>query len=354
MFYTRRVLFGGEKPVSSLNYTYRSKRMRTRRMVLIVFLVVLSLLVISAIVVRKSYNDNLKPLSSSKETTVVTVEPGSAPSEIAATLKSKGVIKSDWAFEWYVRNHNLREQLKAGTYLLAPSASVPEIVQIISEGKVATDLVTILPGKNLDEIKASLIESGFSESEVNKALEPGQYADHPALTDKPKNASLEGYLYPESFQKTSDTTATQIVRLSLDEMQKRLTPEIRRALTSHGMTLHQAITLASIIEQEVSNPADKPQVAQVFLKRLQDGGRLESDATNDYAKKNPKYNTYEITGLPPGPIGNVTGETLNALAYPADTDWLYFVSGDDGKTHFSKTLEEHEALTKKYCTQLCQ
>lgn len=337
-----------------LKYSYRSKRMRTRRIVLIIFLVILSLLIISAVVVRKSYNDNLKPLSSSKETSAVTVEPGSVPSEIASTLKSKGIIKSDWAFEWYVRNHNLREQLKAGTYLLSPSDSIPEIAQIISEGKVATDLVTILPGKNLDEIKASLIESGFSAGEVDKALEPGQYANHPALTDKPKNASLEGYLYPESFQKTSDTTAAQIVKLSLDEMQKRLTPEMRKALTSNGLTLHQSITLASIIEQEVSNPADKPQVAQVFLKRLQEGGRLESDATNDYAKKDPKYNTYEVKGLPPGPIGNVTEETLNALAYPADTDWHYFVSGDDGKTHFSKTLEEHQALTKKYCTQLCQ
>jgi len=327
---------------------------RTRRLVLIIFLVLVFLLIASAVIVRKSYNDNLKPLSDSKDKIVVTIKPGSIPTQIADTLKTEGVIKSDWAFEWYVRNHNLRDQLKAGTYVLTPSSSVPEIVDIIAGGKVATDLVTILPGKNLEEIRQGLIDSGFSSSDVDKALQPGQYAGHPALTDKPKNASLEGYLYPESFQKTADTTATQIVRLSLNEMQERLTPEIRQAFAAEGLSLHQAIILSSIIEQEVSNPADKPQVAQVFLKRLKQGGRLESDATNDFAKKDPAYNTYVIKGLPPGPVGNVTGDTLKALAFPAQTDWLYFVSGDDGKTYFSKTLEEHEALVKEHCTKLCQ
>jgi len=321
--------------------------------VLIVFLVLIFLLIASAVVVRKSYNDNLKPLSDSKDKIVITVSPGSVPAQIAESLKSEGVIKSDWAFEWYVRNHNLRDQLKAGTYVFTPSNSVPEIVDIIADGKVASDLVTILPGKNLTEIRQGLIDGGFSAEDVDKALQPGQYAGHPALTDKPKNASLEGYLYPESFQKTADTTASQIIKLSLDEMQDRLTPEIRQAFASEGLSLHQAIILSSIIEQEVSNPADKSQVAQVFLKRLKQGGRLESDATNDFAKKDPAYNTYVIRGLPPGPVGNVSGDTLKALAFPAQTDWLYFVSGDDGKTYFSKTLEEHEALVKEHCTKLC-
>lgn len=324
-----------------------------RKTALITVILVGLILVGTAAVVRKSYNDNLRPLSNSTESIAITVEPGSVPSEIAKNLESKGVIRSDWAFEWYVRNHNLRDNLKAGTYLFRPSQSVPEIAQQIADGRVATDLVTILPGKRIEQIKQSLIESGFSEKEVNSALDPARYANHPALTDKPKNASLEGYLYPESFQKTAETTLPEIIKLSLDEMQSRLTPEIRQAFSAQGLSLHEAITLASIIELEVSNEADRATVAQVFLKRLKMGMALQSDATNAYSKIDSSYDTYKIEGLPPGPVANVGEDSLKALANPAQTDWLYFVSGDDGKTYFSKTLEEHEALVEKHCSELC-
>jgi UPF0755 protein len=326
---------------------------RKQTILMIVLLSVVLVLLAGAIVVRQTYTANLKPLSDAKSAHVVTIEPGSTTSEIADMLLSKGVIRSDWAFEWYIRNHELRDALKAGTYLLYESQSVPEIVTALTEGKVATDLVTILPGKRLDEIKAGFLKAGFKQADIDAALDPAQYTNHPALTDKPKGASLEGYLYPESFQKTAETTPAQIVKLSLNEMQSRLTPEIRRALTSHGLSLHQSITLAAIVEREVSKPEDRVVVAQVFYKRLRESMRLESDATNDYAKLNPAYDTYSITGLPPGPIGNVTEGALKAVAYPAETDWLYFVSGDDGRTHFSKTLEEHQEKIKKYCTKRC-
>lgn len=306
-----------------------------------------------AAIVHKAYNDNLKPLSASKEPITVTVEPGSVPSEIADSLKTKAVIKSDWAFEWYVRNHDLRDKLQAGTYVFTPSQSIPEIAEHIAEGKIATDLVTILPGKRLEQIKQGFIDSGFSPKEVERALDPKKYANHPALTDKPKGASLEGYLYPESFQKTSQTTIEEVVKLSLDEMQARLTPEIRQAFNEQGLSVHEAVTLASIIELEVGNEEDRATVAQVFLKRLKENIPLQSDATNAYAKIDPEYDTYKIEDLPPGPVSNVSEGSLQALAYPSQTDWLYFVSGDDGKTYFSKTLEEHEELTRQHCTQLC-
>lgn len=339
--------------MARFNHLKGASKLRAKKTLMLILGIALIIVLSSAIIVRKTYSDNLKPLSDSKQEIVITVDSGSAPSEIAASLESKGVIKSDWAFEWYVRNHNLREQLKAGTYVFTPSQSVPEIAKIIANGEIATDLVTILPGKSLEETKQDLLKSGFSEREVNAALDPDRYTNHPALTDKPKGASLEGYLYPESFQKTAETKLQEIIELSLDEMHNRLTPEIRQAFNSHGLTVHEAITLASIIELEVPNEADKATVAQVFLKRLNQDVALQSDATNDYAEVNPKYDTYKVSGLPPGPISNVSGDTLSALAYPSQTDWLYFVSGDDGKTYFSKTLEEHEALTEKHCTTLC-
>lgn len=333
---------------AKFNYNYLGRRRRIKKTAAITLVVIILVLIGVAAIVRKTYNDNLKPLSPDNQEIVVTIEPGSAPSDIAAHLESKGVIRSDWAFEWYVRTHNLREELKAGTYVLMPSQSVPEIVDHLVEGKIATDLVTILPGKRLEQIRIDFIEAGFSPKEVDAALEPGQYASHPALTDKPKNASLEGYLYPESFQKTAETKLKDIIRLSLDEMQARLTPSVRQAFSEHGLSLHEAVTLASIIELEVDSPEDRAKVAQVFLKRLDIGMRLQSNATDEYAAANPDYDTYEIKGLPPGPVSNVTESSLRALAYPAQTDWLYFVSGNDCVTRFSSTDAEHEQLKSRY------
>jgi UPF0755 protein len=141
-------------------------------------------------------------------------------------------------------------------------------------------------------------------------------------------------------------------------MSDRLTPEIRQTFSAGGLTVHQAIILASIVEQEVSTDYDRARVAQVFLKRYRAGIALQSDPTAHYqARKDGQpdsvsydspYNTYLRAGLPPGPIGNVSKSSLLAVAYPAQTDWLYFVAGKDCVTRFSRTNAEHEALIDKY------
>ena len=330
----------------------RSKSRKSLIILTVVALVILGL-VIAGFMVRRTYQENLKPLSTISKTHVVTIEEGSTTAEIADVLYGKGVIKSDWAFEWYVRNEQLRDQLKAGTYSVDQNQSVQQIVEVLVSGKVATNLVTILPGKRLEETKKDLLAAGFTESEIDKAFNPDLYAKHPALSDKPKSASLEGYVYPETFQMTADTSLEDIINLSLDELDAKLTPEVRRAINEKGFTIHEAVTLASIIEGEVTSNEDRAQVAQVFLKRLKDGVRLESNATDEYSEINPAYNTYKIDGLPPGPVSNFTASALTSIAYPAQTDWMYFVSGDDKKTHFSRTLKEHEANIEKYCTTLC-
>lgn len=331
---------------------------------LAVGVIIAVLLLGSIFMVRRTYEQNLKPVSQSETQKLVTVAPGASTQEIALNLKEAGLIRQTWAFEWYVRSHSLRDSLKAGTYSFSPSQSLPEIASVIAEGEVATDLVTILPGKRLDQIRADLINSGYSPQEVDAALNPDNYPNHPALVDKPAGASLEGYLYPESFQKTAETTPSQIIRSSLDEMQKRLTPTVRAGFSKQGLTVHEGISLASIIDSEVGNPEDKPIVAQVFLKRLRTGMKLESDVTAFYgsilADKPPSvlydspYNTYMHPGLTPGPISNVTDGGIAAVVSPASTDYIYFVAGDDGKTYFSSTLAEHEALTAQHCKKLCQ
>jgi len=204
---------------------------------------------------------------------------------------------------------------------------------------------------------------------VDLALNPNLYQNHPVLADKPAGASLEGYLYPESFQKTAQTTVQDIIKASLDQMQLHLSPEVRAGFAQQGLTIRQGVTLASILEQEIGNqdPAkdleDKKIVAQVFLLRLKQGKNLESDVTVNYGnirdEQEPgqdfasQYNTYKHAGLPVGPISNVGKNSLMAVAYPAATDYLFFVAGDDHKTYFSRTLQEHQTLVRQHCTKNC-
>lgn len=346
-----------------MKYTMQQKRRHWPRRLFIIAIIGVIGVVVATAAVRYVYNENLKPVkNNSQDIKVVTIEQGMTVDEIAAELQKEGVIRSAWAFKLYVSSKEVRDALQAGTYELEPSRSVAEIVAQLTHGKIATNLVTILPGRRLDQVKKRLVQDGFAETEVNAAIDnPGLYKGHPALVDKPAEASLEGYLYPDSYQRTKQTKVESIVRTSLDEMQKQLTPDIRSAFGKQGLSTYQAIILASIVEREVPKDGDREQVAQVFLKRLKMDMRLESDATASYGAVldgkeptpgyNSVYNTYRNKGLPPTPISNVSGSSLKAVAYPADTDWLYFVSGDDGTTHFSKTLEEHEQKVRQYCSK---
>jgi UPF0755 protein len=341
--------------------TFRSRFSKTMLLILVGIVVLTSGTVIT---IRKVYTDNLRALNTSQQSHLITVPSGASTKEIGAILKKANLIRSSWAFEWYIRNHNLRDRLQAGTYSLRPSLSIEQIADVLTEGRVDVGLVTILPAQRIDQIKQVFINKyGFDPKDVDDSLNPDNYVDHPALVDKPRGASLEGYLYPESFQKTADTKPETIVRQSLDEMQKHLTPELRTGIVRQGLTVHEGVILASIIEQEVGKQSDRATVAQVFLKRRQMDMPLGSDVTAFYGAikdgKTPSltydspYNTLIHKGLPPGPISNVSDSSLQAVANPSPTDYLYFVAGDDGITYFSHTLQEHEALTQAHCKKLC-
>jgi UPF0755 protein len=340
------------------------KREKLLRIGLILIFVFVLALVGGTAFIRYTYDRALQPVSKSQMLVLVTVPSGSSVKDISGILKTAGVIREKWAFEWYVRNNGLGADLKAGTYAFTPSQSVADIANILVRGEVATDLVTILPGQRLDQIQAALINAGFKPADVKRALNPNLYKNHPALVDKPRGASLEGYLYPESFEKSANTSPQDIIRSSLDEMQKRLTPDVRNGFAKHRLSVHQGIILASIIEKEVNTADDRDVAAQVFLKRLKDGMRLQSDVTGFYgailAGQPPTvtfdsaYNTHTHDGLPPGPISNVTKSSLLAVVSPAKTDYVYFVAGDDGRTYFSRTYEEHLRAVKAHCHKLCQ
>lgn len=348
-----------------MKYTMQQQtRRRWPRRLLVLAVVFICLIVGGTILVRHSYNNNLKPVAATPQgSKLISIEQGATADEIGQKLEKAGLIRSAWAFKLYVSSKEVRNALQAGEYELDASQSVPEIVAQLTHGKIATNLVTLLPGQRIDQIRKRLVQEGFKETDVDRALNPDTYKGHPALVDKPKGASFEGYLYPDSYQKTSATTPEQIITQSLDQMHAQLTPDRRNAYAAQGLSTYQAIILASVVEREVPSTKEREQAAQVFLKRLREGIRLESDATASYGAVldgveytpgyNSRYNTYRNGGLPPTPISNVTGSSLEAVAHPADTDWLYFVSGDDGITRFSKTLEEHEANVTQYCRKNC-
>lgn len=298
--------------------------------------------------VRHVYFKNLEPVTTETQAAeLVTIEQGTSADRIAVQLEQAGIIRSAWAFKLYLGSKNVRDLLQAGTYSLSPSQSVAQIVAQLTHGKVATDLVTIIPGQRLDQIRTTLLNYGFKKADVDQALNASAYAGNPALVDKPEGATLDGYIYPESYQKDSNTKPEQIIVEALVQMNKQLTPALRDAFARQGLSTYEGIILASILEREVPNHGERKQAAQVFLKRLRIGMPLQSDATK------PIYDSYATIGLPPAPISNVSASSLEAAAHPADTDWLYFVSGDDGITRFTKTIEDHEAAVRQYCTTLC-
>lgn len=334
-----------------------------RKTVLLVAAVLTVLAAGGVLWLRGYYHNAIKPVNSNDETVqMVVIESGSTLDEIARQLKAAGLIRNIWAFQWYASSQGVRNSLQAGTYSFSPNQSVAQIVAQLSHGKVKTDLVTIVPGQRLDQVRTTLINYGFSENDVDVALNANQYFSHPLLIQNPVS-SLEGLIYPDSYQRDGSTTPQQIVIRALTEMQAKLTPDLTTGFQKQGLGLYDAIILASIVEKEVSSPDDRAKVAQVFLKRLQIGMRLGSDVTAFYGayvagmepsvRYDSPYNTRLYAGLPPTPISNVTVSSLEAVAHPADTDWLYFVSGDDGTTYFARTLQEHEANVAKYCTELC-
>ncbi len=297
------------------------------------------------------------------QTRYFSVLPGTSVSTIANNLNDAGLIKSPQAFALYVKSHSGRHNLQAGTYSLSPSMGSKVIANRMTQGNVAKNLLTILPGKRLDEVKKAFVKAGYSQADADTAFNPSEYSDHPVLAYLPAGASLEGFLYPDSFQKELNTPAQTIVRESLDEMNKHLSPDIIAGFKAQSLSPYQGITLASIVTQETDNPDYEPAVAQVFLSRLEQGSKLQSNVTANYAADvaglqrsidiNSPYNTYIQSGLPPGPIGGVTASSLKAVAHPSNTDYLFFVAGDDGKVYFSHTSAEHEAAIKQHCQKKC-
>jgi UPF0755 protein len=312
------------------------------------------------------YSWALSPKSDSTKQVRVVVNAGDTATDIANNLHGHELIKSRLAFGIYTQLSGNRSKLQAGGYVLSPNQTVASIVEHMTSGKTDEFNITIPPGLTLDELRDHFKADGFSDAEVTMAFN-GTY-DHPLLATRPQGATLEGYIYPETYRMNADQTLEELFARTFDQMYKVLQEKGYLAeFAKRNLTIHEGIILASIVQKEVKNPADQKQVAQVFLKRLSEGMQLGSDVTYLYAAEqlgvegtpslDSPYNTRKYAGLPPGPIANMNPSALEAVAFPAAGDFLYFVAGDgadEGKTFFARTEAEHNANVAAHCHVLCR
>lgn len=322
------------------------------------------LLAAGLVVGRYAYRALFVPKALQPREHLFTIEPGSSVSEIAAGLQREGVIRSDFSFALYARLRGMDTALQAGTYLFTGSVSGSEVLERIASGDAVFDEVgvTIREGWSANDIENYLEAIGlYSKQEFAQAvvMQPA-YRDLWILDNLEDDTILDGYLFPETYRVFPDSTPQEVVRKMVRTLQQSLTDELLRDIDEQGRSIHEVLTLASIVEKE-SPVEDMPDVAGVFYKRLQAGIRLESDATVNYVLGTKKlqptfadtevdhpYNTYENPGLPPGPIGNPGMAAIRAAVYPADNPYLYFLHKPTGETVFSRTFAEHLQNKARY------
>ncbi len=290
----------------------------------------------------------------------ITVKDGATTRSIARLLMHDGVIAHEWALRAYLRFVAKNVVLKSGTYTIAPQMTIPDVVTLLASGKgQRRDITVTFPeGWTIAQMAERLTAKGF-DGAAFKALALAPPADlraqFPVLASLPKGASLEGYLFPDTYNFLPEDDARTIITALLKNFEKKFTPAMREHIMQFQQSIHAVVTLASIIEREVHIADERPIVSGIFYNRLRDGIALGSDATLDYIFSKSKikhtlketqvdspYNTYKYAGLPPGPIGNPGVSALRAAVYPQKTEYFYFLNNaKTGETVFSRTYEEH-------------
>jgi len=291
----------------------------------------------------------------------VEIAAGSSTRAIGESLISTGVIRNRATFRAALWRTGAARDLKAGTYRFDTPVSAVDVVRKIAKGDTWVTRITFPEGLTIKDM-AKIFEQqhfGSAKSFIEAAADP-----RPVSSMDPAAPDLEGYLFPETYVVAPKTPADKVVHLMVSRFEQLFTPDLRQAAEGRGLTLRQAVTLASIVEKETAAAAERPVVAAVYMNRLKIGMGLQSDPTVIYALEkagryhgnltrenlefDSPYNTYRYRGLPPGPIASPGLASLKAVAAPADVDFLYFVSRNDGTHVFARTLDEHNANVHRF------
>jgi UPF0755 protein len=289
---------------------------------------------------------------------IVEVRPGQSLKTTAEFLHQVGIIENQWKFNLFARMQGYDKRLKAGEYVLSAAMSPKKILEIVVKGAVRLHRLTIPEGYNLYQTAELVANAGFGPANdfihmcTNTALvrAKGVAAE-----------TFEGYLFPDTYFFEKGVTIEQVVISMVNRFFSVFTPEWQARAETLGFTVHQVVTLASIIEKETGASFERPIISSVFHNRLAKKMRLESDPTVIYGIKNfdgnltrqhlatlTPYNTYMIAGLPPGPIANPGRDSLQAALFPEETSYIYFVSKNNNTHHFSTNFEDHNRAVSEF------
>ena len=306
--------------------------------------------------------NQLQPVGNSSRFTVLDIAEGASLSEVAERLRRKNLIKSDWAFVWMGRLAGSDRKIIPGEYELRGGMDPSAILEKIVRGEVIQYTVTIPEGFSVSQIADVLHEQRLADREefLRCAGDP-VFIQTLSLAVDHRVDNLEGYLFPDTYQFARHVAPERLIATMVSRFKQTVTEEHRRRALELGLSMHQVVTLASVIEKETARPDERTLISGVFHNRLQKKIPLQSDPTviyalnafdgnlrkNDLSIESP-YNTYRVVGLPPGPIANPGNAAIHAALHPAPTEYLYFVSRNDGSHEFSETLAEHNRAVKKY------
>ncbi len=329
--------------------------MRQRTLIELVVILFLSVLLI--FLVRAYFA--IKPAPGAGAKVVIVVKPGERLIDVARELEEKGIISDHRLLVALAKLKRVEKKIQVGEYEFSQGDSVDKILDDLVKGRQRYYRLVVPEGSNLWDIARILNKSGIWSGEKFLDLAFNQrFVQSLGINAK----SLEGYLYPDTYYFRRYDTEEQIIRAMHKRFLEVWKPEWDKRSKELGLTRHQILTIASIIEKETSRKEEKPLVSAVIYNRLKRGMKLECDPTVIYGllpnfdgnlrKKDLErwtpYNTYLNSGLPPGPICNPGKDAIESALYPADVDYLYFVSKGNGTHYFSSTYKEHRKAVEKY------
>jgi len=301
------------------------------------------------------------------------VKQGESVSVLAARLKKENIIRSPFMFKLYTRFKNIDTNIQSGVYVVQAPITLTKVAgELLYSGGAQERTITIIPGWDLRDMAEYFEKEGIASSTELYALtgNPGVFGawasstfqEFSLLKTKPQNVSLEGYFAPETYRIYKDESLENILKRLIAQREKEFTNEMLAEINRQGKTVHEILTLASIVEKEVKSDADRKKVADLFWRRINLGMGLQADSTVHYlsgregdvfTKDHEReidslYNTYKYRDLPPGPISNPSLSSIMATIYPEKNDAFYFLTTSNGEVKYGRTLDEHNQNVYKF------
>ena len=292
------------------------------------------------------------------------IQEGQGVNQISQELHDSNLIKNKFVFETWLWLKQSEGKVIAGVYNVPADISIRQLTNLITTIQTSSqDAVTLLEGWTRKLMSDEVAIKGMSaDMFMDISASAADWKDsYDFLSDAPANASLEGYVFPDTYFIDGSTTELGLIKKTLNNFDRKLSDDLRQEIARQGKTIFEVVNLASIIEREVPEFADKKMIADVFLKRLDAGIGLQSDATINYItgkgmeqptlddlQIDSPYNTYKYRGLPPGPIANPGIDSIEAVIYPTPNEYYYFLTSHDDQVIYSRTYEEHLENKARY------